>query len=162
MSSQNPSRRSAQRQGKPQSADDMESVILDLARVTRVQQGGKRLRFRACIGVGNQKGKVGIGIAKGADVAIAVEKATRRAKKLVIDVPITENGAIPHAIRLKFKAAKILLKPTAVGSGIKAGGVIRILCELAGIKNISAKMLGSNNKVTNAQAVILAFGKFKV
>ncbi|MEK9165442.1 MAG: 30S ribosomal protein S5 [Patescibacteria group bacterium] len=142
--------------------DDMQSVILDLARVTRVQRGGKRMRFRACVGAGDKKGKIGIGIAKGADVSIAVEKATRRAKKNMIQVPITEGGTIPHTVNVKFKAANILFKPVISGSGIKAGGVIRILCDLSGLKNISAKTMGTKNQITNAQAVIKAFGQFKI
>jgi len=142
--------------------DDQQSLILDLARVTRVQRGGKRLRFRACIGIGDKKGKVGVGIAKGADVAIAVEKATRQAKKKSIIIPITDNGTIPHDTYVKYKASKILFKPAKTGTGVKAGGVVRILCDLAGIQNISAKLLGTNNKITNAQAVMQAFQNFKV
>ena len=142
--------------------DETPSVILDLARVTRVQAGGKRLRFRATIAVGDKKGMVGIGIAKGADVAKAVEKAARKAKRDAIHIPIIESGSIPHAIMVKFKAAHILFKPAPPGTGIKAGGVIRTLCDLAGITNISAKILGSSNKVTNAQAIIKAFTQFKV
>ncbi|HCA66761.1 MAG TPA: 30S ribosomal protein S5 [Candidatus Jacksonbacteria bacterium] len=139
--------------------DGINSVILDLARVTRVQKGGKRLRFRICVGIGDKKGKVGIALAKGADVQIAVEKATRKAKKDAITLRITENGTIPHIIDISFKAARILLKPAPPGTGIKAGGVIRTLCDLAGIQNITAKMLGNNNKITNAQAFIRGFQK---
>ena len=150
-----------QRATKP-AEDDVKSIILDLARVTRVQRGGKRLRFRVCIGIGDKKGKVGIGIAKGADVSLAVEKATRRAKRDAITVHITESGTIPHTINFKCKAALILLKPAPAGTGIRAGGVIRTLCDLVGINNISAKSLGTNNKIANAQAVIKAFQEFKV
>ncbi len=156
---QNPRRQRQSRQNQPE--DDMQSVILDLARVTRVQRGGKRLRFRVCLGVGDGKGKIGIGIAKGPDVAGAVEKATRRAKKEMIVIPLTETNTILHTIEVKFKAAHILLKPAPSGTGVKAGGVVRVLCTLAGIQNISAKLLGSNNKVTNAQAVIKSFKMFK-
>lgn len=140
-----------------QPTDDIQSLILDLARVTRVQRGGKRLRFRCCIGIGDKKGKVGVGIAKGTDVSMAVEKATRRAKRDSIQIKITETASIPHSARVKFKAAQILFKPAPSGTGIKAGGVIRILCDLAGIENITAKILGTNNKITNAQAFIKAF-----
>jgi small subunit ribosomal protein S5 len=145
-----------------QQKDDMQSVILDLARVTRVQRGGKRLRFRVCVGIGDRKGTVGVGIAKGSDVSIAVEKASRQAKKNTIQVPITESGSIPHPITIKHKAAHILFKPAPAGTGIKAGGVIRVLCDLAGLQNISAKILGTNNKVNNARAAIKAFQQFKI
>jgi len=141
--------------------DDFESIILDLARVTRVQRGGKRLRFRVTVGVGNRKGKVGIGVSKGTDVSIAVEKATRAARKKLVKCPITEKASIPHKIEIKYKAGHILLKPAPVGTGIKAGGVVRTLCDLAGIENISAKILGTNNKLTNAKTLIQAFKKFK-
>lgn len=153
-------RRHHKQENTPQ--DDTLSVILDLARVTRVQRGGKRMRFRACVGVGDKKGTVGIGLAKGADVAIAVEKATRRAKKAVISIPITEVGSIPHPLTAHFKAAHIIFKPAPAGHGIKAGGVVRVLCDLAGVTNISAKILGANNKIANAQATINAFKNFKV
>lgn len=143
-----------------QEGDDMQSVIVDLARVTRVQRGGKRLRFRACVGVGNKKGQVGIGMAKGNDVANAVEKATRHAKKKAIQIKLTANGSIPYAVTIKYKSSKILFKPAPPGTGLKAGGVIRTMCDLAGVENISAKILGNNNKLTNAQAFIEAFSKF--
>lgn len=156
---QNQRRQRQSRQNPPE--DDMQSVILDLARVTRVQKGGKRLRFRVCLGVGDGKGQIGIGIAKGPDVAGAVEKATRRAKKDIIVIPLTETKTILHTIEVKYKAARILLKPAPSGTGVKAGGVVRVLCTLAGIQNISAKLLGSNNKITNAQAIIKSFKMFK-
>ena len=155
-----------QKRGQPQNInqqkDDMQSVILDLTRVTRVQRGGKRLRFRICVGIGDKKGKVGVGIAKGSDVSIAVEKATRQARKNPIQIPITESGSIPHLINFKHKAAHLLFKPAPAGTGIKAGGIIRILCDLAGLQNISAKILGTNNNVSNARATIKAFQQFKV
>ena len=140
--------------------EEMQSVILDLSRVTGVQRGGKRLRFRACVCVGDKKGTIGIGIAKGSDVAGAVEKATRRAKKDTISVPTTGSGTIPHKISVTYKASSVLFKPAPPGTGIKAGGVIRILCDLAGIKDISAKILGSSNKITNARATLKAFTQF--
>ncbi|HBH46510.1 MAG: hypothetical protein A2445_04135 [Candidatus Jacksonbacteria bacterium RIFOXYC2_FULL_44_29] len=145
----------------PRPDDDFQSVILDLARVTRVQRGGKRLRFRVTVGLGNKKGTIGIGIAKGADVSMAVEKATRRARKNVIQIKITEDKSIPHNVTTKYKASLILLKPAPAGTGLKAGGVIRTLCDLVGIENISAKILGSNNKICNSQALINAFSEFK-
>jgi small subunit ribosomal protein S5 len=140
--------------------EEFEQKLLDLARVTRVTAGGKQLRFRACVAIGDKKGRVGIGVAKGADVAIAIEKAVKRAKKNLIEVPIV-NGTIPFPIKVKHKAAKILLKPAGKGKGLVAGGVIRIIANLAGIENLSAKMLGSNNKIVNAQATIKAFQKIK-
>jgi small subunit ribosomal protein S5 len=139
---------------------EFEQKLLDLARVTRVTAGGKNLRFRACVAIGNRNGQVGVGVAKGPDVAIAIEKAVRQAKKNLIEVPIV-NGTIPHWIKEKYGAAEILLRPASAGKGLMAGGVIRAIAELAGIQNITAKMLGSNNKIANARATINAFLKLK-
>jgi len=155
------------KEGKPSSspfadAREFESKLLDLARVTRVTGGGKRLRFRAIIIIGNKQGKVGMGVSKGLDVAQAVEKATRLAKKNLIEVPIVED-TIPHEVYAKFGAAEVVLKPQRKGRGLVAGGVVRVICNLAGIKNISSKVLGrTGNKLNNAQAVITALRKLKI
>jgi len=141
--------------------DEFDSKLLDLARVTRVTKGGRRLRFRAGVVVGDKKGKVGFGVSKGSDVAKAVEKATRKAKKELITVPIVE-GTIPHPIESKFGAAKIMLKPQKAGRGLVAGGTVRVICSLAGIKNISSKKIGrTSNKINNAKATIKALKELK-
>lgn len=141
--------------------DEFDSKLLDLARVTRVTAGGKRLSFRAVVIVGNKKGKVGVGVAKGLDVAQAVEKSTRTAKKNMIDVPM-KNETIPHEVFAKFGAAQVVLKPQRKGRGLVAGGVVRVICAMAGIKNISSKVLGrTTNKLNNAQATIKALKKLK-
>ncbi|MBT6691286.1 30S ribosomal protein S5 [Candidatus Parcubacteria bacterium] len=139
--------------------DDFEQKIVDLARVTRVMAGGKRMKFRACMVVGDKKGRVGIGLAKGVDVAMAISKSVSKAKKKTILVPIID-GTIPHEVNVKFKAARIMMKPARKGSGIKAGGVMRIILELAGVKDVVAKILGTNNKVNNAKAVLKALEGF--
>lgn len=145
----------------PEKKDEYDSKLLDLARVTRVSKGGKNMRFRAVIVVGDKKGKVGVGVAKGLDVAQAVEKATRAAKKNVLNVLIT-NETIPHETFAKFGAAKILLKPQQKGRGLVAGGTVRVICSLAGIKNISSKVLGkTGNKLNNAIATIQALKDLK-
>lgn len=141
-------------------ADEYEQKILDLARVTRVTAGGKRMRFRACVAIGDRKGKVGIGIAKGADVSSAIAKATTQAKKLLVRVPLDEQ-TIPHDVYMKFRAAKVLLKPAPKGTGIIAGGVVRLILDLAGVQNIAAKILGSPNKVTNAKATMAALSALR-
>ena len=140
---------------------EFESKLLDLARVTRVTAGGRRFRFRAVVIIGNKLGKVGVGIAKGTDVAQAVEKATRFAKKNLIIVPMVE-GTIPHEVFAKFGPARVLLKPQRKGRGLVAGGTVRVICNLAGIKNISSKILGrTTNKLNNARATIEAMKKLK-
>jgi len=141
--------------------DEFDSKLLDLARVTRVASGGRRFRFRAVIVIGNKMGKVGIGIAKGADVAQAVEKATRVARKNLVQVPIV-NDTIPYEVYAKYGAAKVLLKPQRKGRGLISGGTVRIVCSLAGIKSISSKTLGrTTNKLNNAMATIKALESIK-
>ena len=119
---------------------EFESKLLDLARVTRVTAGGRRFRFRAVVIIGNKAGKVGVGVDKGTDVAQAVEKATRLAKKNLIVIPILED-TIPHEVYAKYSSAKVLLKPQRKGRGLVAGGTVRVICSLAGIKNRSIQTL---------------------
>jgi small subunit ribosomal protein S5 len=139
---------------------EWEQRVVDVARVTRVTAGGKQLRFRACVLIGNKKGQFGFGMAKGADVAIAVAKATRQAKKNIITIP-QKNGTIPHEARAKFSAASVLIKPAPAGTGIKAGGTLRIIFELAGIPNVVGKILRSNNKFNNIKAAIKAIKQLR-
>jgi len=143
---------------KPQS--EFEQRIIDLARVTRVMAGGKRMRFRACVAIGDKKGKVGWGVAKGADVAIAVNKAVFKAKKNMIKIRLVD-GTIPHKVEAKFKASKVMLKPAVEGTGIIAGGSVRQVLELAGVPNIYSKILGGNNKISNIYATFKALESLK-
>jgi small subunit ribosomal protein S5 len=140
-------------------SDEFEQRIIDLARVTRVMAGGKRMKFRACLVLGDKNGRVGLGLAKGADVSQAISKSATMARKQIQTVPIY-NGTIPHQVTVKLKSAKIMVKPAKKGSGIKAGGVVRTVLELAGIKDVTAKILGTNNKVNNARATLLALASF--
>src|SRR6056297_1281968 len=134
---------------------EFDQDLVDLARVVRVIKGGRRLRFRACIVIGNRKGKVGVGVAKGSDVPIAIKKAVKRAEKNIVEVPIFD-GTIPHSVNIKKGASKILLRPAPKGHGIIAGGVVRVILGLAGIENATGKILGSNNSLNNARAMIKA------
>lgn len=130
--------------------------LLDLRRVTRVTAGGKRFSFRATMVIGDKKGRVGVGIAKGKDVAQSIAKAKSSAEKRLVNVPIV-NGTIPHEISAKYCAARVILKPAREGHGLVAGGPVRIVCDLAGIKNLSAKILGRTpNKLSNARATLEA------
>jgi small subunit ribosomal protein S5 len=143
------------------SRDDFQDQVLDLRRVTRVVAGGKRFRFRATVVVGDGKGSIGLGVAKGLDVQQAVQKGQTAAKKNLFRVKIL-NGTIPHEVKAKFSAAEVLLKPAKPGHGLLAGGAVRTVLLLAGIKDISAKSLGgTKNKLTNAMATIAALKKIK-
>ncbi|MEK7664325.1 MAG: 30S ribosomal protein S5 [Patescibacteria group bacterium] len=150
------------RHGKSFVRDEFETKLLDLARVTRVTGGGKRLRFRAVVVAGDRKSKIGIGIDKGRDVSQAIEKATAKAKKNLLNIVIIE-GTIPYQVEAKFGPARILLKPQRRGRGLVAGGAVRTICDLAGIKNISSKIIsGSKNKLNNARATMEALRKLKI
>ncbi|MBI4709120.1 MAG: 30S ribosomal protein S5 [Candidatus Portnoybacteria bacterium] len=140
---------------------EYEQRLLDVARVTRVVAGGRRFSFRITVAIGNMKGKVGIGLAKGQDVTLGVEKAALKARKNLIEVP-TKEGTIPHEVSAKFGAAQVILKPAKRGRGLVAGGMLRIICALAGIENISGKVVSrSTNKLNNARATIEALKKLK-
>jgi small subunit ribosomal protein S5 len=134
--------------------------VVQVARVTRVVAGGKRMRFRALVVVGDKKGSVGMGVKKGADVSEAVNKAATSARKSFVRVNIT-RGTIPHRVQYKYKASVILLKPAPAGTGIIAGGPIRAVIEGAGITDIVSKMLGSANKINNVHATLLALASLK-
>jgi len=141
---------------------EFEQKLLDLRRTARMKAGGRRFAFRATVVVGDKKGKVGVGVAKGSDVSIAIDKAVRQAKKEMIEIPLTESKTIPHEVEAKYGTAKVFLKPAKEGRGIIAGGAVRIICILGGIENITGKMLGrTNNKLNNARAAIEALKKLK-
>lgn len=140
---------------------EFEELLLEVRRVTRVTTGGRRLSFRATILIGNKKGKIGLGISKGNDVASAVQKASHEAYKNIFEVPLTKNDTVPYPISLKFKSCIVKLLPASEGTGLKAGSSIRSVLELAGYSNILSKMVGSNNKLNNALATIKALSSYK-
>lgn len=139
---------------------EYEEKNLEVSRVTRVTKGGKRMRFRVLTVIGNRKGRVGFGLAKGLDVALASGKSTAQARKALITVPLVKD-TIPFPVEAKFGAAMILLKPAPKGTGIKAGGAMRVVLELAGVPNVVGKILGSANKVNNVKATFAALKKLR-
>lgn len=134
---------------------EFDNKLLDLARVTRVVKGGRRFRFRATVVLGNRKGKVGVGISKGTDVQQAIQKASDDAQKHMITVPM-DGSTIPHDVRTKHGSAIILLKPAPEGSGIIAGGAVRSVLDLAGVRDVVSKSLGTSSKINVARATIVA------
>lgn len=132
---------------------EFEIKLLDIARVTRVVAGGRRFSFRILLAVGDKKGRIGLGMAKGADVSSGIDKATRQGKKNLISIPLVK-GTIPHQVEAKYKAAKIYLWPRKKGFVI--GGVLRQMARLAGIESITGKRRGSSNKIVNARAFMKA------
>lgn len=137
----------------PAEPKEFEELVINIDRVSRVVKGGRRFRFKALVVVGNGKGKVGIGVAKGADVQAAIAKATSVAQKHIITVA-THKGTIPHDTEQRFSGARVLLMPASPGTGIIAGGVVRSIIGVTGIKDVLTKSLGSTNKVNIAYATI--------
>jgi len=145
--------RNGRRDDAPQEPKQFEEVVINIDRVSRVVKGGRRFRFKALVVVGDRKNKVGVGVAKGADVQAAIAKATDVAKKNFITIPVV-NGTIPHETEVKYSGARVLLKPAAPGTGIIAGGVVRTIIGTTGITNLLSKSLNSTNKVNIAYATI--------
>lgn len=150
-------RRDDRRTQAPEAPKEFEEVVINIDRVARVVKGGRRFRFKALVVVGNRKNKVGVGVAKGADVQSAIAKATDVAKKHLITIPVV-NTTIPHEAEVKLAGARVLIKPAAPGTGIIAGGVVRAVLSVTGIRNLLSKSLGSTNKVNIAYATIEALG----
>jgi len=130
--------------------------LIKISRVTKVTKGGKKLSFRAVVVIGDENGKVGVGVGKAEDVVNAFKKAKTNGRKNLIQIPLTKSLTIPHPIIGDVGACKIILKPGVEGSGVMAGGAVRTVLEVAGIKNIIAKQLGSDNLLNNARATIVA------
>lgn len=142
--------------GRERVKPEFDSKIIDIRRVTRVTSGGRRMNFSVAVVAGDRKGRVGVGLGKSIDTAGAVEKATREAKKNLIKVPLLSQGTIPHAVEGKFASARIVIFP-ARGRGIVAGSSARAVIELAGIKDVCAKLMsGSKNRLNNARVTIEA------
>jgi len=150
-------RRNDRRSREPKEFDEH---VLQIARVTRVVKGGRRMRFRAAVVIGNRKGRVGFGLGKSGEVQGAIQKAVARAKCNMITVPL-QKGTIPHEVDIKFKAAHIRILPASEGTGIIAGGALRPILDLAGVKNVLSKRYGSTNILVNAQAAMKALSSLR-
>ncbi len=145
----------SRRDQAPQEPKQFEELVINIDRVSRVVKGGRRFRFKALVVVGDRKTKVGVGVAKGTDVQGAVAKATDVAKKNMITIPVV-NETIPHDNEVRYSGAQVLLKPAAPGTGIIAGGVVRSIIGVTGIRNLLSKSLNSTNKVNIAYATVEA------
>ncbi len=146
--------------GRPNEPKEFDEEVIQLDRVTRVVKGGRRMRFRATVVIGNRKGKVGVGIGKSVEVQGAIKKAIAQAKKTLIEVPIF-GQTIPHKVQVKFKSAKLMVMPACPGTGIIAGGPLRKILELAGVKDVLSKAIGCKNRLSNSQAAIMALSQLK-
>ena len=135
--------------------------VVQIRRVTKVVKGGKKLSFRAILVIGNEQGQVGVGVGKASDVIGAVKKAASDGKRNLVSVQLTRNDSIPHIIQGRAGAARVIMRPSAPGSGVIAGGSVRTILELAGVKNILAKQLGSSNPLNNARAATDALARLQ-
>ncbi len=137
--------------------DEFEEAVLEIRRVTRVVAGGKRFVFRATVVVGDRKGRVGVGVGRGKDVASSIDKAKAAARKCLVQFRLKDDRTVPYDFDAKYGAAKVRIKPVPEGHGITAGGAVRTVLELAGVKDVSAKLLGNtSNKLNNARAALCA------
>lgn len=143
-----------------QQPKEFEEKVIAIDRVARVVKGGRRFRFRATVVIGDGKGRVGVGVGKGGEVMTSIAKAVSRAKAQMITVPMRDH-TIPHEIEVKFSGAQVLLKPASPGTGVIAGGAVRNVVEVAGIRDLLSKSLGSSNKVNNAYATIAALSQLR-
>lgn len=132
--------------------------LIKISRVSKVTKGGKKLSFRAIVVIGDENGQVGVGVAKADDVVNAFKKAKTDGRKNLIKLPLTKALSIPHRVNGNFGACKVILRPSMEGSGVIAGGAVRTILEVAGVKNVIAKQLGSNNLLNNARAAVVALG----
>lgn len=140
--------------------DGFDTKIVKIRRVTRMFKGGRRMRLSVVVVIGDGKGKVGVGVGKGADVRAAQDKAISNAKKRLIQVKLKGN-TIPHDIKHKLGAAEVLLKPAAPGTGVVAGSSMRMVAEVAGIKDVLGKIIGTSNPISNAYATVEALDKLR-
>jgi len=151
----NKSKKTSQRNDNSTESKFVERLI-KISRVSKVTKGGKKLSFRAIVVVGNENGQVGVGVGKADDVVNAFKKAKTDGRKNLVKVPITKALSIPHHVVGNFGACKIIMRPSIEGSGVIAGGSVRTVLEVAGIKNVIARQLGSNNLLNNARAAVVA------
>ncbi len=143
------------RQDTNREPSEFAEQIVQINRTSKKTKGGNKIGFSALAVVGDKKGKVGVGLGKAPDVSNAIRKGISLAKKHMIEVPLI-NGTIPFRVDIKLGAARVMLKPAPVGSGVIAGGAVRSVVSAAGIENISSKVLGTNNKANNVQATLEA------
>ena len=144
---------------RTENKSEFDERVIEISRVSRVVKGGRRIRFRVLVVIGDRNGRVSYGIAKANEIAVAVKKAVSQAKKRMINVPIV-NETIPYSVTVEEGSAKLFLGPASQGTSIVAGGAVRVMAELSGIKNILSKVIGTSNKINNVKAVYKAFNSF--
>ncbi len=149
-----------ERRFEQKTPSEFDNKVIDIRRTARVVSGGRRFSFRVAIVIGNRKGQVGVGIGKGVDTATAIEKATRLAKRTAIKVPLTKDSSISHEVYAKYASSRIFLKPVQKGNGLIAGSSVRTVLDMAGVRDVTAKIFSrSKNKLNNAKGALAALRK---
>lgn len=148
----------SRRTSAPKGPQEFDEKVIRISRVSKKTKGGNKMGFSALVVVGDHKGRVGVALGKAKDVSSAIKKAVRRGKKNLINVPLVDNRTLPHEIVIKYGAAKLLVKPAPAGTGVIAGGSVRAVLELGGVRDVVAKSLGTSNKTSN---VVAAFNALK-
>ena len=133
-----------------------EDRVVRIKRVSKVVRGGRRFGFNAIVVVGDRNGRVGVSVGRAREVADAIQKGQERARRTMFDVPLTEDGSIPHYVEARFRASKVILRPAGSGTGVIAGGAVRAVLELAGVRNVLTKIIGSSNAINVVQATVEA------
>jgi small subunit ribosomal protein S5 len=146
---------------REQQEKEFEERVIQVNRVSKKTTGGNKIGFTSLVVIGDKKGRVGGALGKAPDVVSGIRKGVSQAKKNLINVPLHENRTIPHRIELKYGASRIMLKPAPKGSGIIAGGAVRVVLELAGVRDVVGKMKGTRNKITNVYATMEALKKLR-
>lgn len=146
---------------RPNNTSKWKERVVQIKRVTKVCKGGKKLSFRAVVIIGNEEGKIGVGVGKADDIINAIKKSISNAKRNIKTIVLTKTRTIPHKTEGTFGASRVLMKPASQGTGVTAGSSIRTVLELVGVKNISAKQLGSKNILNNARATVCALTNLK-
>ncbi|MEM6445030.1 MAG: 30S ribosomal protein S5 [Cyanobacteria bacterium J06642_2] len=154
-------RRKGRKNRESREQSEWQERVVQIRRVTKVVKGGKKLSFRAVVIVGNEQGQVGVGVGKANDVIGAVKKGVADGKKHLVEVPLTKSYSLPHRMRGIQGGAAVLVMPAAPGTGVIAGGSVRTVLELAGVRNSLAKQLGSSNPLSNARATIDALRQLR-
>jgi small subunit ribosomal protein S5 len=140
---------------------EFEETTVEINRITRVVKGGRRMRFRALVVVGNRDGKVGVGVAKASEVQLAVQKASAAAKRKLVTVDLTAARSIAHEVQATYGSSTVLLKPAGIGTSLIAGGSARSVLSLVGVENVLSKSLGSNNKMNVVMATLAALAQLR-
>ena len=148
--------------GRNDEHQGMEDRVVRINRVAKVVKGGRRFSFNAVVVVGDRRGSVGVGIGRANEVVSAIRKAQDRARRSLVQIPITEDGSLPHYVEHRFRATKVVLRPAGAGTGVIAGGAVRAVVELAGVRNVLTKIIGSTNALNVVRATIQALALLEI